>query len=134
MLTVLGILVFAIIFAIVLLQIFALARAKQMTGKSVSPDILKRLRLSNHSPALLYFTSPTCSMCRIQEQEMAQWKPSGARFVKVNIAEHLDVARYFNIMGTPSFVLLGEDGNVKQVLIGRQSVSKLDNLLGKARA
>ena len=134
MLTVLAIVVIAVVFAFILLQSFTIARAKRMAGQQVPEHIFKRLKLPKQSPALIYFTSPSCSMCRIQEQEMNNWKPAHAKFVKVNIAEKLDVAKYFNIMGTPSFVLVDASGMISQILIGRQPLSKLDRIIEEAAA
>ncbi len=129
MLTTVAIVVFAVIFAFILLQNFVLMRARSQRGRSVEADVVRKLRLKKGRPALLYFTSPTCSMCRIQEQEMAGWKPREIQFVKVNVAEHLEVAQYFKIMGTPSFVLLDENRRIREVLVGRQPLNRLENLV-----
>ena len=128
MVTILAIIVFAVIFAFIGLQYFAVSRARRLRGQTVEPEIYKKLRVKKNRPALLYFTSPTCSMCRIQEQEMQGWKPKRAQFVTVNIAQHLDIAQYFKIMGTPSFVLVDENARVQDVLIGKQPVHKLQAL------
>ncbi len=128
MLEVIAIIVFAVIFAFIGLQYFAVSRAKRLRGQTVEPAIFKKLRLKKQSPALLYFTSPTCSMCRIQEQEIQGWKPRNVQWVVVNVAQHLDVARYFKIMGTPSFILIDEQARVQEVLVGKQPLSRLKHL------
>ena len=129
MLVTFAIIVIAVIFAFMMLQFYAANRARRLAGTPLAPYVVKKLSIPKNRPALLYFTSPSCSMCRIQEEEMGNWKPESARFLKVNIAENLDIARELNIMGTPSFILVDGKSMIREVLIGRQRMDKLNAIV-----
>ena len=48
--------------------------------------------------------------------------------VSINAAEHLDIARGFKVMGTPTLVLV-EDGRIRKMLLGAKSEQQILSLL-----
>ena len=48
--------------------------------------------------------------------------------VKIDVTQHLPVARAFSVLGTPTLVLV-KDGKVEQMLVGAKSEKHIRDLL-----
>lgn len=78
-------------------------------GRLPAPDCLRDLDL-RPVPAILYFTTPTCSQCRLQQTPIlqrlsAEWGDD-VHLCKVDAVEYEELARYFGILTVPSTVIL----------------------------
>lgn len=82
---------------------------------------------------IAYFTQKSCGPC-VQEEKVEipklkkagwavkQWGEEGASFSVTDIAEHDDVADYYQVNSTPTFVLLERDPKTgKDVVLGIRS-------------
>ncbi len=77
---------------------------------------------------LFYFWSPSCGMCRNMTPVIEELRAQRDDILSVDITEHLEVARRFNVMATPTLALV-RDGRVAQVLAGAQSRQRILQLL-----
>jgi len=79
-------------------------------------------------PALFYFYSESCGACRPMTPVVDNLKKEKLPCYKVDITHHMDIAKKFGVMATPSTVLVNK-GIVQEFLIGPQNESKLRSLL-----
>lgn len=83
-----------------------------------APDCLADLDL-RLVPAVLYFTTPTCSQCRLQQtpilQQLSTEWGDDVHLCKVDAVEYEELARFFGILTVPSTVVL--DANRRTVVI-----------------
>lgn len=67
--------------------------------------------LVSTGPALLYFTTPTCAQCRLQQtpilQQLAQ--STGVTIRTIDAVEQDEVARHFGILTVPTTIWLDRD-------------------------
>jgi len=87
------------------MQLLVRSRARAMRGKDVPalPGELGR-RLAGAPRALLYFFSPSCGACKPLTPRFAALRRSNQAVHLVDVAQDLDVARSFHVMGTPSVI------------------------------
>ncbi len=83
-----------------------------------APDCLRDLDL-RPVPAVIYFTTPTCSQCRLQQTPIlqrlsAEWGDD-VHLCKVDAVAYEELARYFGILTVPSTVVL--DATLRTVAI-----------------
>jgi len=73
-----------------------------------------------------YFYSHTCGPCKSMESLTRKVCEENDNLIKVDIAQHSQLAREFGIAGVPSFLVV-ENGIIKTVKLGRVSESWLRN-------
>ena len=78
-------------------------------------------------PALFYFYSEHCGACRPMTPIIDSLKKDRLPCFKVDITHHMDVAKKFGVMATPSTVLV-EKGVVREFMIGPQNEATLRGL------
>jgi thioredoxin 1 len=66
---------------------------------------------------LLYFYSEHCGACRPVTPLIDELSRARQGVVKVDVRRHIDTARRFGIMGTPSLVLV-DKGQIARVHVG----------------
>jgi thioredoxin 1 len=112
------------------IRLLPFVRARRMQGVP-APDLggVITERQRSHQSLLVYFWSPSCMMCRSMTPVVEELARTRSDVISVNAAEHMDVARRFRIMGTPTLVLL-KDGKVERVLVGAKSEKQIRALLG----
>jgi thioredoxin 2 len=67
---------------------------------------------------LVEFWSTTCGYCRMVEpvvNDIASWRAGRLKVLKVNIETETAVARRFDVMATPTFILLRADRQVARI-------------------
>lgn len=80
-------------------------------------------------PALFYFYSEHCGACRPMTPVIDALRKEKLPCYKVDITRHMDIAKKFGVMATPSTVLI-DKGIVREFIIGPQNESKLRSLIG----
>jgi thioredoxin 1 len=80
-------------------------RTRQLAAKTAPDEVAQWLP---NGPALLYFTSPTCTQCRLQQspilRQLAQALPISIH--TIDAVEHERLARFFGIMTVPTTIWL----------------------------
>lgn len=80
---------------------------------------------------ILYFTSPTCSKCKIVERWLSGFveENSWADFTMIDTSKSLDEARKYNVSSLPGFVLVDEDGQMIGKICGIPDKSAVNSYL-----
>lgn len=84
-------------------------------------------------PHVLYFTTPTCAVCRTH-QEPALRRLEGIEVRKVDAIENPELAKRYHVYTVPTTVVLGSDGVPVAVNYGYAPAEKLRRQLGEAAA
>jgi thioredoxin 2 len=69
-------------------------------------------------PLLVEFWSTTCGYCRMVEpvvNDIASWRAGRLKVLKVNIESETAVARRFDVMATPTFILFQNGRQVARI-------------------
>lgn len=93
-----------------------------MRGKP-APD-LAGIVTGHQEQALIYFFSDACGMCKPMTPVIDRLSTEHRNVVKLDVARHLELARRFGVMGTPTTVLV-RDGKVEQIWVGVRSEAQL---------
>lgn len=83
-------------------------------------------------PVLVDFWAVWCGPCRMQGRVLEELAPrinGDALIVKVNVDEHPDLARRYNVSSIPTLMVFRE-GSVQQRMVGMQSIQVLQKALG----
>lgn len=115
--------------AYLIVQFLPLLRAKRMQGRP-APD-LRQLRPDldvEHGTLLLYFWSANCPMCASVTRIVDELAETHDNVVKISVGEHLELARRFGIMGTPTLIRV-HDGTVERMLVGAKPPDQIRALL-----
>jgi thioredoxin 1 len=107
------------------LQLLVRARARAMRGRQVPklPGDLGR-QLAGAPRALLYFFSPSCGACKPLTPRFEALRRTNPAVHLVDVSQHLDVARGFQVMGTPSVIEIA-DGKIVDYVVGAASGAAL---------
>jgi thioredoxin 1 len=122
----------------ILLGIVALFILLQMVPRFISaskkgkeaPELSGRYSkaVKKKDAALFYFYSPQCGACKPMTPMIDKLAKTYRNTLKVNVAEDMDTARKFGVMGTPSVVLV-DQGKITEYLVGPQPEDKIRGLL-----
>ena len=113
------ILLFALAAILIVLQWVMYCQAKRSEGEK-APDTSAVNNQDNHSLRVYYFFSQTCGPCRRVRPMVDKLCEDHSNLIKVDIAEHSQLARDFGLAGVPSFIVV-EDGVIKNARLGRVS-------------
>ncbi len=80
-----------------------------------------------------YFFATHCGPCRTMTPVVDRVRSGHRNLVKIDVAEHSQLARDFGVAATPTFVSV-EGGVIKQVKLGAMSEARLLSMLGKENA
>ena len=105
------IVVFVLIGLFISFQVFMFIKSKKSVGNPIPFD-----KLDDHfaekiknKKSVLYFHSPTCHNCKTQTPIIESLKKEFDSIFSIDISEKLEIARTFNVMGTPSLLFLGNN-------------------------
>lgn len=117
--------VLALIALFVLWQFYPVIQARNMRGR-VAPNMEELLDDDQKSlkRLLIYFSSPQCGMCKTMTTDIDELQATHKDIIKVNVIEHIDIARKFGILGTPSLALV-EDGKIAGIKVGAKSKQQI---------
>ena len=124
-----GVLIGVFVVAFLLVNMLPLLRARRVEGR-LAPDLGAILedRQRGQNLLLVYFWSPSCGICRSITPFIDRLAHERPDVVKVNIAEHTDVARAFGVLATPSFARV-RGGIVEKLAIGAKTEPQIRALL-----
>ena len=86
---------------------------------------------AHNSPAILYFRSDHCAPCTTQKrflEELTATQP--VRLETIDVEREPARAAQFNIMTLPTTVVVGANGQVKEINYGLADATKLARQLG----
>ena len=73
---------------------------------------------------LIYFMAPQCGMCRNITPIVDELAQQRSDIVRIDASESPEIAKKFNVMGTPAFVLVNA-GIIEKVKLGGMSRKKI---------
>lgn len=113
--------------SMVLFQLYIYLQSKRLVGKA-APPLDDGDGQGERGAKLIYFHSPNCGPCRKMTPLIEELASDHGNVVSVDVSQDLDTARKYQVRATPTTVLV-RDGRVSQVLLGFQSLQKLQGLL-----
>jgi thioredoxin 1 len=78
---------------------------------------------------IAYFYSPTCRACKTQEKYLPSVQNKFNNIHRINAAKERETATAFNIMGTPTTIII-EEGIIKDYFVGITPANKMLHSLG----
>jgi len=112
-----------------LYTVFIFLMAKSARGREISGLSAASPELANLPPkALLYWHTPACGPCKTMGPVIDELCQDGAPVVKLEVSEHLELARELGIRATPTLLLV-ENDRVERVIIGSCTPARLRKLL-----
>lgn len=126
---VLGYIVLVVLGLFVALQWWMKIKAQRVAGQPL-PEIDGEMaeRLKEHGKALLYFFSPHCGPCRAMTPVIDRLTQIHDNVFKIDISQNMETARKFQVMATPTLMLLSE-GKIESVHLGAASEAKITAML-----
>lgn len=103
------------------------SRRTRQLARSSRPAALTAL-IADASPAVLYFTTPQCAQCRLQQSpalEQVKASRPDLKVVKLNALERPDLARYYQVMTVPTTIVLDRQGRPVAINHGLTSAARL---------
>jgi thioredoxin-like negative regulator of GroEL len=95
-----------------------------------------RERLNDDRPTLLYFSSPDCAPCHLQQSpilaSLQEATGDCANFQEYDAVAHPDLARRYRVLTVPTTVIIAPNGDVLAVNYGVTQASKLQRQLEAA--
>lgn len=110
------------------LQLMMYLRARRQEGRAAPP--LEEVLPAGVAPQqrmLLYFYSEHCGPCKTVTPLVEALGQTHDGVVKVDVRRHMETARRFGIMGTPSLVRVDE-GTISRVHMGGITAKRLEQL------
>ncbi len=84
-------------------------------------------------PAILYFTSPTCVPCKMQQrpaiQRLLNEMGDGVQVIEVDALEQPDAADRWGVLSIPTTFILDRQGQPREINYGVTRVEKLKHQL-----
>lgn len=114
----------------VLFQIYIFLKSKMSVGNSIPFEKMNSNLATQikNKKSILYFYSPTCHNCKAQTPIIEKLKKEFASIISINIAEDLETAKLFNVMGTPSLLFL-DNNKIAGFYVGVRNESFIRNKL-----
>ena len=114
-----------LVLAYIALQLYPYFKLKASRGKA-APALGEAL---DEAPAetgrkLIYFMAPQCGMCRNITPIVDELAQQRSDIVRIDASESPEIARKYNIMGTPAFVLINA-GIIEKVKLGGMTRKKI---------
>jgi len=122
------ILAFGVIFLILAVTAaFLKMKTRAMIGQSVASDQLLR-QLPETGAAMLFFYTPSCSVCKQMEPALAELEVEGRAVMRVDISRSPELTARFKVMAAPTMVLV-KNGIITGYEVGFRNKIKLVSLL-----
>ncbi len=120
-----GYIVLTLAALMIFLQVFAYYSAKKSEGQPAPK--FDKLNCHNNRQ-LLYFYNTRCSACKAITPIIQALQKEHAEVTMVDTHQDPDIARSYNVRGTPTIVAVNNN-TITKVLIGAQSEKKIRTLL-----
>lgn len=120
-----------LLLAVAGLQLFLLLKTKRREG-SAAPPLAEVLPdgVEPRPRMLFYFYSEHCGPCRSVTPLVEELGQRHDGVVKIDVRRHMQTARRFGVMGTPSLVRV-DNGVITRIHVGAISEGKLGQLFGE---
>ena len=86
------------------------------------------------TPAILYFTTPTCAPCNTVQrpaiQKVQQTLGDEIQVIEIDASERMDLAGEWGVMSVPTTFIIDRDGQARQINHG---VARADKLLAQLK-
>lgn len=124
------IIIFAILTLLIAFQIWGFYKSKKTVGKLVPYAEIEQEFVDQIKGkiGLLYFYSPRCGNCKTQTPIINEISKKLPNIISIDASKHLQTARTFNVLGTPSIIIFGED-KIRDYFIGVKSETFLEEKL-----
>ena len=122
----------AFLFVLLMLVVFiwqwrSQRKAQQMVDRK-APDTSTVDSDIDASKKVYFFHARHCRPCRAIEPLVDKVRAQHPNLIKIEISEHIELARSFQVAGTPSFIAV-DDGIVKAVRLGTVNQQWLNSQL-----
>ena len=114
---------------LVISQVTIILKAKRNKGRKVEgvPGQIGR-RINQGEEVLLYFYSPSCRACKAQTPIFKRIKKQFGNAFEIDVSRDGEIAKNFNVMGTPSIVWI-KGGTIQEFWVGLRQEEQLLKLL-----
>ncbi len=123
---------FALVFLLVVPRLIMAFKAWKMKGKDApTPHKASRKRIQAGKKTLLYFYTPSCGACKMQEpiiQRVRKRYPSAV--FKIDASQNREAAASYGVMGVP-FIAFIENRTIVKAAAGVQRESAIEGFLAK---
>ncbi len=121
--------IIAVVVLILGFQYLVLRAAKKHQGEQV-PQLEGSMaeRITAYDKVVLYFTSASCGVCKPVTPIVEQFEQEGKSIIKIDIGEHMAVARAYHIKATPTWVVV-ENGVLSEIYLGARNKKGIEALL-----
>ncbi len=123
---------FALVFLLVVPRLIMAFKAWRMKGKDApTPHKASRKRIQAGKKTLLYFYTPSCGACKMQEpiiQRVRKRYPSAV--FKIDASQNREAAASYGVMGVP-FIAFIENRTIVKAAAGVQRESAIEGFLAK---
>ena len=112
-------LIFSLIFVF---QILVYIKSKKSVGKLIpynemDQELIEQIK---GKIGLIYFYSPRCSNCKTQTPIIDKVSEKFNNIISIDTSENLQVAKAFNVLGTPSIIFFADD-KIRGYFVGVKS-------------
>ena len=121
-------LLFVLLMALVFIWQWRSQRKAQQMVDRPAPDTSTLDGHINAAKKVYFFHAHHCRPCRAIEPLVDEVRAQHHNLIKIEISQHIELARAFQVAGTPSFVAV-EDGVIKAVRLGAVNQQWLDSHL-----
>lgn len=104
---------------ILFMKVRAHSRAKGLQGLP-APDTSEVDAGDTSTPKVYFFHAAGCSHCKAMMPLVDEVSKDHPNLIKVDVGEHMELARQFKLAGTPSFFAV-DDGKIRAVKLGMTS-------------
>ncbi len=101
--------------------------------KKLTDDNFQQEVLEASGTILVDFWAPWCAPCRMQSPIVEELAQAGYTVGKVNVDENPVLASQYQVMSIPTLIIF-ENGQVKERMVGLQSKEELEQKLASAIA
>lgn len=85
--------------------------------------------IASNEASVFYFFTPSCNACRVMTPVVKKMATTNDKVFPVDVSQDMATAQKFGVMATPTTIVVKE-GIIAEILVGAQSRSKLEALMG----
>ena len=119
--------ILAVISLFVLFQLSFYYKAWRLKGSRISTILREEGISGNYDELLLFFHSDHCPPCKQMMPDIKALMENNSNIIPIDTGNFMNLARRLNIRATPTTLFI-KDGEVKKVLLGRQSRQVIEKL------
>ena len=108
--------IFLLIALLILWQLLSYSKAKSMEGRT-APNTSQIDNGIDSAKKVIFFHAPGCRPCKSMMPLVDTLQQEYSNLIKLDVGQHIDLARQFKIAGTPSFFAIHQN-QISQVKLG----------------